>query len=286
MPSLLASSLENTIKPKFKIFQDLGFSAEDIAEIISSDPANLHRSAYSRVRSSLSVLKRLLGSSAEVTKVLKISGWYLKTDLEKIMVPNIEFLKSCGAGMEQIIKKMYNFPRFLMCSPKNMKIFVKMVDEMGTCRSSKLFIHAVRVVGSMSNENWELKLRHFRNLGFSEDDILKMFQKAPQVFSVSQRKISKVVELLLVTGKYDLSCIVNCPTSLTCSVEKKIKPRMQVLGVLESKNLIGKWPLLSTITTIPDSTFVKKFVQPYLNEVGEIYMVNSALNRKRIVESK
>ncbi|CAI9771553.1 unnamed protein product [Fraxinus pennsylvanica] len=186
MPALLAASLEKTIKPKFKIFQDMGFSAEDIAEIISYDPENLHRSADSRLRPSLSVLKRLLGSSAEVTKVLKISRWYLSRDLEKSVVPNIEYLKSCGVGMEQIIKNMYKYPRFLMYSPKHMKSSVKMVDEMGTCRSSRLFIRAVQVV-----------------------------------------------EVLLATGKYDLSCIVNSPVSFTCSVEKKIIPRMQVLGILE-----------------------------------------------------
>ncbi|CAI9771552.1 unnamed protein product [Fraxinus pennsylvanica] len=281
MPAVLAASLEKTIKPKFKIFQDMGFSAEDIAEIISNDPENLHRSADSRLRPSLLVLKRLLGSSAEVTKVLKISGWYLSRDLEKSVVPNVEYLKSCGVGMEQIIKNMYKFPRFLVYSPKNMISSVKIVDEMGTCRSSRLFIHAVQVVGSMSNETWELKLRHFRNLGFLEDDILKMFQKAPRVFSASQTKISKVVEVLLATGKYDLSSIVNSPVSFTCSVEKKIIPRMQVLGILESKNWIGKWPSLSTITKIADSKFVEKFVHPYLYEVGEVYMANSALNIKK-----
>ncbi|KAL2489570.1 uncharacterized protein Fot_42862 [Forsythia ovata] len=44
---LLYASLDNTIKfkPKIKIFQDLGFSANDIAEIIYKDLWSLYRSA-------------------------------------------------------------------------------------------------------------------------------------------------------------------------------------------------------------------------------------------------
>ncbi|CAI9775436.1 unnamed protein product [Fraxinus pennsylvanica] len=280
-PGLLAASLEKTLKPKIKIFQDLGFSDNDIAEIISNGPWCLKRSADNRFMPTLSVLKSLLGSSAEVAKVLKISGWYLTIDLKKTLVANIEFLESCGVDTEQIIKQIYNFPRFLLHSPTDMKKFVKKVDEMGTCRSSRLFIHAVRVVSSMTDENWELKLKHFSELGFSKDDIFKMFKKSPPVFAVSPRKLKEVKEILLATGKYDLSCIVNDPTSLICSVENKIKPRMLVLGILDNKNLIKKWPSLTTISRLPESKFWEKFVQPYLNEVGELYMVNSALKGRR-----
>ncbi|KAL2471622.1 Mitochondrial transcription termination factor family protein [Abeliophyllum distichum] len=240
-PRLLSASLEKTIKPKIKIFQDLGFSANDIVDIISNAPTVLHRSADHRVTPSLSVLKSLFGSSSEVAKVLKRSGWFLINHLEKTMVPNIEIFKSRGVGMEQIIKHISNFPRFLLHSPNDMNKFVKKVDEMGTCRSSKMFIHAVRVVSSMKDENWELELKHFSNLGFSEDDIFKMFKKAPPVFAVSQRKLKNVKEFLLATGKYDISCIVSHPIPFLCSLEKKIKPRMLVLGILESRNLIGKW---------------------------------------------
>ncbi|KAL2471606.1 Mitochondrial transcription termination factor family protein [Abeliophyllum distichum] len=280
-PGVLSASLDNTIKPKIKIFQDLGFPANDIAEIISNDPVVLYRSADNRVTPSLSVLKSLLGSSAEVAKVLKISGWFLKNDLEKTMVPNIKFMKSCGVGMEQIIKHIYNFPRFLLNSLDNMEKFVKTVDEMGASRNSKMFIYAVRVVSSMSDENWELKLKLFRDLGFSEDEILVMFRKAPQVFAVSARKLKKVMEVLLATGKYDISCIVNCPASFICSVEKKLEPRMQVLTILDSRNLIEKWPSLATIIKMSDIKFFEKFVNPFLNEVGEVYMANGELTVKR-----
>ncbi|KAI3460018.1 hypothetical protein Pfo_016681 [Paulownia fortunei] len=276
-PELLSANLEKIIKPKIKIFQEFGFSANEIVDIISKEPSILHSSANKRVIPSLSVLKGLLGSTAEVAKFLKISGWYLKSDLDKTLVPNINLLKSCGIAMEKIIWLMYYFPRFLLQKPENMKKFVEKADQMGADRSSKMFIHSVRVVSSMNNETWELKMKTFRNLGFSEDDILKVFRMQPLVFAISKEKIKKVKEVLLATGKYDMSCIVNNPTSLTRSIEKRYKPRFQVLGILEGKNLITNWPSFSMVYKMTDKKFFEKFVSPYFNEVGEIYMTKSAL---------
>lgn len=123
-------------------------------------------------------------------------------------------------------------------------------------------------------------------MGFPEDDILEMFKKSPPVFAVLQRKLKKVKEVLLATGKYDLLCIVKDPASLLCSIEKKIKPRMLVLGILDTRNFVKKLPSLAAITRMPECKFLEKFVHPYLNEVGEAYMANSALNSKSIIYLK
>ncbi|EYU23812.1 hypothetical protein MIMGU_mgv11b0151382mg, partial [Erythranthe guttata] len=61
-PHLHSANLENTIKPKIKIFQDFGFSANDAVAIISHDPWILKQSLNKKIIPSLSTLKRLLGS--------------------------------------------------------------------------------------------------------------------------------------------------------------------------------------------------------------------------------
>ncbi|KAL8030297.1 hypothetical protein ABFX02_14G277700 [Erythranthe guttata] len=275
-PTLLSANPDKVIKPKIKLFQDLNFSAQDIAEIITNDPDIMYRSLNNRVVPSLLVLKELLGSSLEVAKVLKISGWFLKSDIGKTMAPNIEFLKNCGIAVEQISWLMYTYPRCLLCKPKSMIKFVGRVDEMGISRSSKMFIHAIRVLSSMTDETWEQKLKAFKNLGFTDEDIVETFRKAPQVFSVSEEKMKKLKEILIASGKYDFSCVISHPTSLICSVENKYKPRLQVLGVLESRNLIKEWPSFPGLYKMPDESFVKKYVRPYLREVGDLHKVGSS----------
>ncbi|KAA8538055.1 hypothetical protein F0562_027365 [Nyssa sinensis] len=276
VPQVLSANLDRTIKPKIRIFQDLGFSRTDIADIISADPWILTRSADNRLGPSLLVLKSVFGSNLDVSRVLKLSGWFLKRDLEKTMIPNIELMKSCGISSSQITRYVFSFPRFFLHKPENIMEFVKKVDEMGLDRKSKMFLHAIRAVSSMTLENWKLKLELFRSLGFSEDDILSVFRRVPQVFAVSKKKIKDVTQILLSTGKFDISFVVNHPELLICSVEHRLKPRLRVLEILERKNLLLKIPSMTTVCKISDKKFVEKFVCPYSKEVGELYMVKGS----------
>ncbi|EXC06720.1 hypothetical protein L484_021559 [Morus notabilis] len=74
-----------------------------------------------------------------------------------------------------------------MRKPERIMDFVRRADEMWFDRKSKMFLPAIRVLSSMSMENWGLKLELFGSLGFSENDILAVFRRAPQVFSVQEQ---------------------------------------------------------------------------------------------------
>ncbi|KAL6578323.1 hypothetical protein OROMI_010651 [Orobanche minor] len=282
-PKLLAVNIDKIIKPKFKIFQDFGLSTNEIIDIISKEPSILHSSADKKVIPSLSVLKGLLGSTAEVAKILKVSGWFIRSDLDKNLVPNVGLLTSCGVDMDNIVRLMYYIPRMMLQKPEKFRKIVEKADQMGADRNSKMFIHAVRVVGSMSDERLELKLKAFRDVGFSEHDILRAFRTSPLVFSVSVEKMKKVKEIVLGTGKYDISCILNCPTSFNRSIEKKFKPRIAVLKTLEGNNLIRKWPPFSSTFQFTDKKFFDKFVCPYYAEVGEVFKSMTGFSGKREV---
>ncbi|XVF36734.1 hypothetical protein REPUB_Repub19eG0083700 [Reevesia pubescens] len=268
-PSLLSSSLEKTIKPKFKIFRELGFSTDDVADIVSCDPWILTRSADDRIAPSISDLKSVLGSNANVIKLLKTSAWFLKSDLQKTMMPNIELLRSCGISSSQIVSYLFSFPRFFLHKPESIKRFIKRADDMGFDRKSNMFLAAIRMLSSMSEENWELKLKLFRRLGFSEDDIMSTFRKTPQVFSVSERKIKQVTEFLLSRKNIEISFIINFPAVLICSLEHRLKPRLLVFEILENKNLLRRKVSLTTMFNMSDKRFREKFVSPYLDELGK-----------------
>lgn len=266
-PTILFSSLEKTIKPKFKIFQDFGFSKDDIADILSNDPWILLRSGDDRIAPSISVLKSVVGSNAGVIKLLRTSAWFLKSDLEKTMMPNIEFMRSCGISSSQILSYVFSFPRFFLHKPESIKQLVKRADDMGFDRKSNMFMAALRMLSSMSEENWELKLKLFRRLGFSEDDIMLTFWKTPQVFSVSERKIKEIAEFLLSKKNIDMSFIIKQPTVFICSLENRLKPRLLILEILESKKLLRKKVSLTSIFKLSEKVFRERFVRPYLKEL-------------------
>ncbi|RVW65483.1 hypothetical protein CK203_022093 [Vitis vinifera] len=273
VPRVLSANLDKTIKPKIKIFQDLGCTPTDIAYIISQDPWILNRSANNGLMPSIVALQSVMGSNSDVSKVLKICARFLKHDLGKTLKPNIEFMKSCGISTSQIKKVVFSFPRFLLHKPESIKDSVRRVDEMGCDRKSKMYLHAIRNLSSMTLENWELKLKLFRSLGFSENEIVTSFRKAPQVFALSERKIIEGTRFLLTVGNSDMSYLVNHAELLIFSIEKRLKPRFRVLEFLQGKNLLPKRPSVTTICKISNKQFIGKYVLPYSNEVGDLYMV-------------
>ncbi|XP_059629822.1 uncharacterized protein LOC132272746 [Cornus florida] len=147
---------------------------------------------------------------------------------------------------------------------------------MGFNRDYNMFLHAIWVISSMSRENWELKLELFKSLGFSEDDILSVFRKQPMAFAVSKRKIKAITQLLLNTGKFDISFVVKNPNLLILSVENRLKPRLGVMKVLERRNLLLKMPNLRTVFQMTDKKFLEKYVVPYSDGVGELFVVKKA----------
>ncbi|GMJ02476.1 hypothetical protein like AT5G07900 [Hibiscus trionum] len=271
-PRLLSSSLERTIKPKFKIFREFEFSADDVADILAGDPWILNRSLDDKIVPSISYLKSVLGSNAEVVKILKTLSWFLAFDLQKTMMPNIEYFRSCGLSSSQIVSYLLSYPRLFLHKPESIKQFVKRADDMGVDSKSNMFIVAIRTLSSMTEGKWEQKLKLFRNLGFSEDDIMSTFRMIPQVFSVSERKIKEISDLLLTRKNAGISLIISHPMLLTYSLEHRLKPRLLVIEILESKNLIRSKVGLSTVFKMTEKSFREKYVCPYLNELENVSM--------------
>lgn len=268
-PDLVNSKFDITFKPKFQIFQELGFSQDEITNAIATDPGLLQR----RLAPSISVLKRVLGSIDNVCKALKISMRFLKHDLEKTMLPNMEYLKSCGVCPSQIGKTMYNYPTFLLMKPENLRETVRRVDELGVSRESKMYIYAVHILSSRSRENWEIKLKCFRSLGLTEDQILSAFKKFPPAFAKSERKIKEFGKVLLCRDDVDASFISKYPELMNYSIKKRMEPRLMVYEILESKNLFGRKPNLANFLKLPPPSFLSRYVLPYSDELGDVSLV-------------
>lgn len=278
-PEVLSAGLDNVLRPKIKVFLDLGFNPVDMADLLSNDPLLLRRSAENRLRPSLTVLLNILGSTEEVCRLLKLSNWFLKQDIEKIMLPNIEYLKGIGICSSQIVRYLFHYPRFFLLKQESISVYVSRVDEMGFDRKSNMYLPAIRVISSMSLERWHLKLNVFRSLGLSENDILVLFRRMPIAFAVSTRKVQEVTELLLSSGKCDMSYIVLHPELLLCSVERRLKPRLQIMDILEKKQLLRKRPPLVTICRLSNQRFSKRFLSPYsLEELNASMGAHELLN--------
>lgn len=278
-PRVLAADLEKRVRVLVKRIMDLGFSNDDLTNLLCDIPTilTITRSVDSIVLA-ISVLQSVLGSNSDVIKLLKACNWFLSCDLERFLLPNIELMESCGISNLQIRRTLFNFPRFFLLRPEFMRDCVRRVDEMGLGRESKMYIHGVRVVGAMSPEKWDSKLKLFKTLGFSEDNILSAFHRTPQAFAISERKILEVSKLFLSSESVDISYLVQHTELLIYSATRRVKPRLQIISVLMSKGLLRKEPKLTFIFKMPDEDFIRKFVLPYADQIGKVgeeYLVST-----------
>ncbi|CAA0806813.1 Unknown protein [Striga hermonthica] len=268
-PHVLAADLEGTIKPKIKIFEDLGFSSEEIAAVVSKAPVILHVSLINKIIPALSWLKGMLGSNKKVAKVLRHNGRLLLTDFEKLILPNIRILLSHGMTKDEVSRLIYYNPWVILYNQETLIRCLDTKDKMGISWSSKMSVYAVGVICSMPNGSWERKRLAFQEiLEFSNDEIMRTLQRDPNVFCVSEDKMRKVKSIMLRTEKYDNSSIAEYPRALMFSIERRLKPRFEVLGKLESKGLIEEWPSLGYVCRLADKEFSEEYVEPYMSEIG------------------
>ncbi|PKI73892.1 hypothetical protein CRG98_005762 [Punica granatum] len=241
-PRLLFCSVDN-IRPKIKTFQDAGLCPSDIVKIISANPLVLTMNVDNRLFPSIEALKNIMGSFDDVSKVLRRCGWFLRSDPEKTLLPNVEMVKSCGVPSRQITRYLLAFPRMFLVNPEKLKGFVNQVDEMRVQRGTPVFLPAIQAVDVA------------RELGAQ----------------ARKKKIKEVSSILLETGEADAAFLVSRPQLLMLSAERRLKPRLRVLKILESKNLLKKKPSLSTVCEISEKVFSNKYVFPYLDVVGDAY---------------
>ncbi|WCJ18877.1 Mitochondrial transcription termination factor family protein [Euphorbia peplus] len=272
-PWILSANLNTSVKPKIKLFQDLGFQSTDLADFASAYPFLLRRRA-DRLRLSVLSLKNVLGPNADICRILKkssVARGLASSRFNTTLVPNVEYLKSFGICPLQIARHIPLHSVGFVTNPDKFKDIVKRVDEMGVDTKSNMFLYAVRVLSSMTRKNWELKLKLFRDLGFSEQNISHAFVVSPQAFAVSERKIKEITQLLLNVVEFSISDIVCNIVLLTYSVETRFKPRVRVLKALEKKNLLKKKPSLPHFFRMSNADFRNKYVIPYIeDELGDL----------------
>ena len=59
---------------------------------------------------------------------------------------------------------------------------------------------------------------------------------------------------------------------LICSLEHRLKPRLLVFEILESKNMLSRKVSLATIFKMSEKQFEEKYVRPYLEELEKASM--------------
>ncbi|KAF2322032.1 hypothetical protein GH714_005863 [Hevea brasiliensis] len=108
--------------------------------------------------------------------------------------------------------------------------------KLGFDPSKSVFVEAVRAFHFMSHKTWEHKTEVYGRFGLSEDEIWSMFRKRPNCLSLSEKKITGVMNFLVCKMGWQAAVVARVPSILCLSLEKRIMPRCSVESrVVESK---------------------------------------------------
>ncbi|RRT61339.1 hypothetical protein B296_00022252 [Ensete ventricosum] len=253
---------KKTLAPKFRALQDLGFSCSDITDLVSSNNTVINDELHN-VLSKIQFWQGLLRSNDLLVKLCKKNRWFLGYSIEKRIQPNIEILRDCGITDQKFLVITRNDPVFITQNSESLKALISRVEGLGVARTSGMFHRAMMILDSISEKNFKAHLEFFKGFGWSEDDFLAAFRKAPNLVGCSLKSLQKKMEFLVNETRCAPSYLANRPVSLLMSLEKRLIPRYQILTGLKSRGLHNGNIQMITYMTYPEKKFMEKFVIRY-----------------------
>ncbi|XP_058090376.1 transcription termination factor MTEF1, chloroplastic-like [Magnolia sinica] len=268
-PQILFANIEKTLEPKFKVFQELGLTGSDLGLFLSKNAKLLTASLDQKLIPGIKILKNILSNDDHVIRVLQRCKWILYKDPSSRLLPNISFLQSCGiVGSQLSMLLKYQPILFAMKEPKLQNLIIR-VKEMGFSVDSRMFVYALYTVSCMMPDTLQRKFELFRSFGFSEEEFMSAFRKAPSLLRTSEKKLQLGIEFFVNTVGLDRSALVNNPTCLMHSLEKRVSPRHRVIEILRSKMLL-KNPSIIYAMQISEADFLEKYILKFGEDAGEL----------------
>ncbi|XP_031502320.1 uncharacterized protein LOC116265674 [Nymphaea colorata] len=278
-PKVLEAALEDDLKPKIKVFQGLGVSGVRLADLIISQAAYLSRDIEKWMLPSIAYLKTLLSSDEDVVRALRNSGWCFSCDVRKRMEPNISILHRCGLPHESVLKFMVRKPRLLMVKPDRLEEMIKKAYELGFQHGSGMLPQAVWVISSMNQGTWDAKFELLKSFGLNEEQIVLTFQKCPYFLSMSETKMKRALRFFMDELKFTPSDVAVNSNMMRLSMDKRIIPRLSLVKLLLSKELLKRSLSMSTILVMSENKFYKDYVLKYKDEDPDVFDLYERLRK-------
>ncbi|URD97710.1 mTERF family protein, partial [Musa troglodytarum] len=258
-PRWLLLDVEKTLAPKFRALQDLGFSCSDITHLVSSNSAVFNQQ-HQNVLSKIQFWQGILGSKDLLMKLCKRDRWFLGYSIEKRIQPNIQILRDFGITDQKLSKILRDRPLVIILNAETLKALISRVEGLGVARTSGMFVQTLIVLQCVSEKNFKAHLEFFKGFGWSEDDFLAAFRKAPGIVKFSLKSLQRKMEFLVNETGCTPSYLASRPDILRLSLEKRLIPRYRILTCLKSRGVHFVNLQMSAYMLYPEKTFLEKFV--------------------------
>ncbi|XP_038690175.1 transcription termination factor MTERF4, chloroplastic-like [Tripterygium wilfordii] len=280
-PSLLLSKVEGNLKPKIVFLVGNGFKGSLLPELIVGNPIILLRALDSHIKPSIEFLKGVLQNEEKFIAAIRRSSWLITFGWKGIVKPNIEYLIGEGIPISNICKFIQLQPRSMLQKPDRMIYSVEYVKKLGIEPSTPMFVHALKTMTGMSETTWKKKFEVLKSLGWNEEQIVSAFKRNPYFMAASEEKLRLATDFYMNTMNLDLDTLVSYPTFFVYGIDQRIRPRYNVLKVLQSKNLVSKEKKIEWLYTVSEKVFRDNYVLKYVDEVPELLQIYDVTGKKQ-----
>ncbi|VAH42178.1 unnamed protein product [Triticum turgidum subsp. durum] len=262
-PLFLCAKVEKTLAPNVAELTGLGLSLSQIARLVSLPSVTFR---YRSIVSTLEYFLPLFRSSENLLRALpRAGGSILGSNLERVVKPNVAFLRECGLGACDIARLCIPTPSLLSISPERIRTAVACVEGLlGVPRGSPMFKHALQAVAFLSEEKITTKVEHLKKtFKWSDAEVGIAVSKAPTVLHRTKESLQRRSEFLISEVGLEPAYIACRPVILMYSLEGRLRPRYYVIRFLKENGLLDHDRDYYAAVMISEKVFVEKFICPH-----------------------
>ncbi|KAL8167679.1 hypothetical protein V2J09_009178 [Rumex salicifolius] len=273
-PQLLVCKVETTLKPKFRVFQELGLSGSDLGLFVTQQPQLLKRSLKAHIVPSLEMLKSVIGCNEQLLNMLlkTKSQQLLSSNVLKNLPQNLQLLQSYGVPNERIKLLFKQKPLLLIQSTQWFEKKVRAVEEkLGIPPTSHMFCYGVSGLCSIHEDKLESWIQEFRVFGWNETQISTLLRTNPSTLTMSKEIIRVKLKYFMEELGFGSDYLSTHSVLLKLSMEKRIVPRIYALQALKENQLLKKGESFYSLMSKGESKFVELYLLPFKDILPELY---------------
>ncbi|KAJ4973982.1 hypothetical protein NE237_007156 [Protea cynaroides] len=137
-PIILTAGIESSLLPKVKLFETLGASGKELADLVATSANCLSNSDDRRLVPCVDVLRDLLKDEKKIRHALKRCPWILSSDPDKILRRNVGFLLQKGLQGHSLSTLIYKSPNLLVMKLELLSSACQTVEHLGLGLTSSL----------------------------------------------------------------------------------------------------------------------------------------------------
>uniref|UniRef100_A0ACD5ZC31 Uncharacterized protein n=2 Tax=Avena sativa TaxID=4498 RepID=A0ACD5ZC31_AVESA len=260
-PRLLSAKVDKTLAPIVAELTDLGLSSPDIARLLSFAPLQFRcRSIVSKVQYYLP----LFGSSENLFRALKHGSYMLGRNLERVVMPNVAFLRECGLCDRDIAKLGIQVGRMLTTNPERVQAMVACAEGLGVPRGSAMFRHMLQAVAFFNEKGIAAKVDYLKKtFRWSDAEVSIAISRGPFMLRRSKESLQLKSDFLISEVGLEPAYIARLPAMITYSLEGRVRPRYYVVKFLKKNGLQARNWTFDTIVKASEKVFIEKFICPH-----------------------